>query len=169
MADELNRGLAFGGLEVEQRASFNPAPVPLLVRFETGAFVFKWTDYTSLRIGRKGYYTEYWSPWDSFTAGGRSIRGFAEMRKAFPNENGGVGRPQEAARALNAVTEQWNGMRSILKAQFLKPVWGFVGRARHQRKYLDPGDPGTLDNVYFIGGADQVVIPNLTGEWIRKV
>jgi hypothetical protein len=84
-------------------------------------------------------------------------------------KRGTVGRPQEAARALGAITEQWNEMSSILKAQFLKPVWGFVGKTAWQRKFNDSRHPTQEDNIYFIGGTYQVVIPNLTTAWIKKV
>jgi hypothetical protein len=167
--DELNRGVPFSALSADQRDSFYPLPVPLLVRFERGACVYKWTSHTTLVKSSKGYFTEYWSAWDSFRIGDRTIEGFKEFRTRHNNLGGNVGRTQAAARALSAVTEQWNGMRSILKAEFLKPVWGFVGKIKYQRKFDDPDHPAEQSNVVLIGGAYQVLIPNLTEEWIRKL
>lgn len=169
LSSELNSGLSFSALTKEQQGSFYPSPVPVLVRFERGDCVYKWTSYTALVNPKNGSITEYWSPWESFMIGDRKVDGFKEFRMRHSNLGGAVGRPQQAARALAAVTEQWNGMRSIIKAQFKKPVWGFAGKARYQRKFNDSAHPDEQDNVFFIGGAYQVVIPNLTPEWIEKL
>ena len=168
METELNIGLGFSALSDEQQGSFLPSPVPVLVRFETGKCVYKWTEFPLVNP-RKGTISEYWFPWESIKIGLQEIGGFKEFRIRHRNVGGGVGRPQEAARSLAAVTEQWNGMGSILKAQFLKPVWGFLGRTRWQRKFKDPEHPVELENVFFIGGAYQVVIPRLSSEWIKQV
>jgi len=168
MPDELNRGLSFSALTKEQQVSFHPSPVPVLIKFEAGNCVYKWSDYGTL-VNPKGKISEYWFSWKSLKVVDREIDGFKEFRMRHHNRGGGVGRPQQAARALGAVTEQWNGMNAILKAQFLRPVWGFVGRIAAQRKLDDPKHPGEQENVYFIGGAYQVVIPNLTMEFIKKL
>ena len=87
----------------------------------------------------------------------------------YRNVDGSVGRPQEFARSRNAVTEQWNDMGSLMKAEFKKPVWGFAGRTSGQRKFNDPDHPAEQFNVVFIGGDFQLCIPNLTPDWIKKL
>ena len=169
MANEHNLGLGFQALSPKQQGSFLPSPVPVLVRFETGKYVYRWTDHGTLVNPKEGTISEYWFPWESIKIGLQEIEGFEEFRMRHANVGGGVGGPQEAARSLAAVTEQWNGMSFLFKAQFLKPVWGFAGRTRWQRKFKDPEHPRELENVFFIGGAYQVVIPHLTPEWIKKV
>lgn len=168
MADELNRGLGFLSLTKSQQESFRPAPVPVLARLETGDCVYKWTSYPLVNP-KTGRITEYWSPWNSIKIGSSVIPGFKELRTRYGNDGGGVGRPQEFARSRNAVTEQWNPMDSLLKAQFVKPVWGFAGVTAAQRKFNDPDHPTEQDNVFFIGGDYQLVIPNLTTDWIKKL
>jgi hypothetical protein len=165
---ELNRGLSFQSLTQEQRDSFSPSPLPVLVRFETGDCVYKWTSY-SLVNPKNGRITEYWCPWKSFKIGSAEIPGFKELRMRYRNVGGSVGRPQEFARSRNAVTEQWNEMDSLLKAEFRKPVWGFAGRTSGQRKFNDPDHPAEQFNVVFIGGDFQLCIPNLTPDWIQKL
>jgi len=168
MGDELNPGLSFLNLSKSQQETFRPAPIPVLTRFEAGACVYKWTSYPLVNP-KTGRITEYWSAWDSLRIGARVIPGFKELRTRYANVGGSVGRPQEFARSRNAVTEQWNPMDSLLKAQFLKPVWGFVGLTAGQRKFNDPSHPAEQDNVFFIGGDYQLVIPNLTPDWIKKL
>lgn len=169
---ELNSALSFQALSETQRSSFLPTPVPLLVRFERGDCVYKWTSYDLIRISRstgKEEVSEYWCPWETIEVGSLRVPGFREVRIRYRNVDGSVGRPQEFARARNAVTHQWNEMTSVLKAKFRKPVWGFVGRTAPQRFYEDRKNPDLLANVSWIGGDFQLCIPNLTPEWIEKV
>jgi hypothetical protein len=168
MDGELNRGLSFLGLTKDQQDSFSPSSVPVLVRFETGECVYKWTSY-SLVNPNNNKITEYWCPWKSLKIGPTEIPGFKELRMRYRNVGGSVGRPQEFARARNAVTEQWNGMDSLMKAEFKKPVWGFAGKISGQRKFRDPEHPAEQCNVFFIGGDFQLCIPNLTVAWIRQL
>jgi hypothetical protein len=169
MGDELNAGLSFSALTNTQQESFYSSPVPVLVKFEAGDCVYKWSDSGTLMTPDTGRISEYWFPWDSGKIGPYEVEGFKEFRMRHRNRGGSVGRPQQAARSLGAVTEQWSGMSSILKAQFLKPVWGFVGKTAGQRKFNDPNHPAEQDNIYFIGGAYQIVIPNLSANYIKKM
>lgn len=168
MITELNAGLSFLNLTEEQQGSFLPSPVPVLHRFEAKSCVYKWTGF-DLVNPTKGSISEYWCPWSSFKIGDTVVPGFKELRMRYQNRGGSVGRPQEFARARNAVTEQWNEMTSITKAEFKEPVWGFVGRIAPQRKYEDRKHPDILRNVIFIGGDFQLCIPNLTATHIRKL
>src|SRR5450631_384432 len=107
MADELNSGLSFQALTKSQQESFRPSPTPLLVKFEAGECVYKWTEFTQLVNPKHGTISEYWFPWDSFKIGSQEIPGFKQLRTRHANRDGSVGRPQQFARALGAVTEQW--------------------------------------------------------------
>ncbi len=167
MSTELNASLHFLGLTQEEQQSFYPSPPPILWKFETGFRLYKWTDYLMINP-KTGRITSYWSPWYGFKIGDREIPGFKELRMRYRNIDGGVGRPQEFARARNAVTEQWNGMSSILHAELVRPVWGFVGLSGGQRAYNDRKQPSVRDNVFFIGGDYQLCIPNLTPAHIKK-
>ena len=168
MADELNHGLSFQALTETQQKSFRPTPIPVLVRMEAGDCVYKWTQYSAL-VNPRGAISEYWFPWEELRVGSQQIPGFKELRTRHRNVGGGVGRPQQFARVLGAVTEQWNDMSAIVKAQFLKPVWCYVGQTSGQRKFNDPKHPCEQDNIFWIGGAYQLVIPNLTTDWIKKL
>jgi hypothetical protein len=168
METELNAGIHLLALSKDELGSFSPSPVPVLTRFEAGSFVYKWTGY-DLVNPKTGKVTPYWSTWEPLKVGSRDIPGFKEIRIRYRNVGGSVGRPQEFARARNAVTDQWNPMSSILKAELLKPVWGFVGVIRSQRVYLDKKNETELANVSWIGGDYQLCIPNLTPAHIRKV
>ncbi|HEX8711497.1 MAG TPA: hypothetical protein VF730_06465, partial [Terracidiphilus sp.] len=108
MGDELNLGLDFSALSKTQRESFHPSPVPILARFEAWEYVYKWSESGTLVMPDTGRISEYWFPWKTFNIGDRQIEGFKEFRIRHSNRDGGVARPQQAARSLGAVTEQWS-------------------------------------------------------------
>jgi hypothetical protein len=137
------------------------------MKFERGFRLYKWTEF-GLVNPKTGKITQYWMPWTGFKIGDRSVPGFKELRIRYRNVDGSVGRPQEFARARNAVTEQWNAMSSILHAELKQPAWGFVGMTGGQRAYSDPKNLTVRDNVFLIGGDYQLCIPNLTPEHIQK-
>jgi hypothetical protein len=168
MGTELNENLRFSNLTQDEQASFRLIPPPALHRFEKNFCFYKWTEF-GLVNPKTGKITQYWFPWTSFQSGTREIPGFKELRMRYRNTGGGVGRPQEFARARGAVTEQWNAMSSILKVQLLEPLWGFVGLINAQRAYQDSKHPATLANVLLIGGDYQLCVPNLTPLQIRRL
>src|SRR5579875_3694457 len=152
MAGELNQNLRFWDLTEEEQATFCLHPAPELVRFaERATYLYKWTQYDLVNPENQRV-SAFWLPWTGFRLGDHNVPGFRELRMRYRNRNGSVGRPQEFARARNAVTEEWNAMSSIMKIQLLKPVWGFVGVTKTQRATLDPA----LANVALIGGDYQV-------------
>src|SRR5690242_17376503 len=133
--------------------SFMPKPAPVLVRFERGDEVYKWTEYGFASKTKEGKdrVSEYWCPWKAVKVGPVEAPGFDEMRKRYGNIDGGVGRPQEFARARLAVKTNWNAMSAITKARFKKPVWGFLGRTKYQSLH-DPREGEAPTNVLLIGG-----------------
>jgi hypothetical protein len=74
--------------------------------------------------------------------------------------------PRVYSRARAAVTNQWNHMTNLLKARLLEPIPAFAGRCAGQ--LVDNEDPG-MKNVFFIGGAYQLWIPNLTASQIVEI
>jgi hypothetical protein len=160
---ELNQSLRFDQLSIDQQHSFTQHPQPILVRMDKGFEVYKWTQYPF--VSSRGTITEYWSPWEAMRFNDQHVPGFVELRKRYANRPGEVGRPQEFMRARSAVTNEWNDMSSLTKAQLLEPVWGFLGLCRHQRV----SNAANMDHVFFIGGNFQLVIPNLSLMAIKKL
>jgi hypothetical protein len=71
---------------------------------------------------------------------------------------------QEYARAISALSDRFsNYMDKFLVVQLTDPVWGFAGRTSAQPEFKD------VDNVFLIGGADQLYLPNLTGPCVREI
>jgi hypothetical protein len=169
MEDELNRGLSFQRLRDYEQDSFCPSPVPVLTRFEIGNRVWRWTGPGGTLTNDKGEITSFWIPWDNLKVGSIVTPGFKEFRIRHQNRGGEVGRPRDAVQALFAVSDHFGPKTTLLVAEFRKPVWGLVGKCSGQRKLDDPDHPNEQWNVWYIGGEYQVVIPNLTPEWLKKM
>jgi hypothetical protein len=182
MADsktELNESLTFDQLTNAERDSFAPNPKPMHIRLPIDTQLYKWTQY-GLFDPRNGKASSFWSLWAAREEGSMKVPGFSELRKRYRNLDGGVGRPQEFMRVRSAVTDYWNEMTSITKAQLRVPVWGYLGvcgpkpPTRHDETLheMTPQQraaiPPTAD-VLFIGGAYQVVLPNMTADHIFKL
>lgn len=175
---ELNQGLAFQQLTPTEQGSFCLRPAPVLVQLPKGTQLYKWTEYGLFNPA--GFASPYWSPWAAMNVGGMRVPGFSELRKRYRNTGGSVGRPQEFMRVRSAVTDYWNSMTSITKAELLEPVWGFVGvcapkpPTKHDERIynLKPAEraaiPHTAD-VLLIGGAYQLVLPNMRADHIFKL
>ena len=162
---ELNQSLRFDQLSDSQQKSFWKQPTPVLVRLAAGFQLYKWTQY-GLINPYNGSASEYWSPWAPMTSGNIQVPGFSELRTRYQNINGGVGRPQEFARARSAVTQEWNTMSSLTKAELSLPVWGFLGTCAPQP--VTQSEEASR-KVLFIGGNYQLVIPNMTAKHIFKL
>ena len=170
MTSELNYGLSFQRLSKEQRESFSPSRVPVLFRFDSGQRVWKWTYPGSRMVNPEdNTISEYWIPWDSIQVGSIVTPGFKKFRMQYQNRGSDAGKQRDAARTLFAVTEQFNPMTTLLVAEFILPVWGLIGKCGGKRKFEDDDHPGEQDNVFFIGGGYQVVIPGLTTGHIKKL
>ena len=161
---ELNQTLRFDKLTLTQQQSFNSRPTPVLVRLPGGTHLYKWTQYPL--INNRGFASEYWSSWQPMTVEAMRIPGFSELRKRYRNRDGEVGRPQEFMRARNAVTDYWNNMESITKAELRLPVWGFIGVCAPQP--VSKSEEQSR-RVLFIGGEYQLVLPNMQAQHIFKL
>ena len=169
---ELNQSLTFPSLKPAFQHSFTERPQTIHMRFPPGFQVYKWTEYPFLRNG--GGVTEFWCPWQRMMLGNIEVPGFKELRMRYRNIGGSVGRPQEFARVRNAVTNEWNAMSSLTKAELRLPVWGFIGVCSNQlvstaqEKERPSGAPPTA-KVVFLGGDYQLLLPNMTAEHIFKL
>lgn len=161
---ELNQGLRFDQLTSTQQKSFWMSPPPVLVRLDKGTQLYKWTQFGL--IGHHGFASEYWSPWKAMTVGAMHVPGFTELRERYRNVGGSVGRPQQFMRARNAVTEEWNAMSSLTKAELSLPVWGFLGTCAPQP--VTQAEEASR-RVLFIGGNYQLVLPNMQTQHIFKL
>ncbi len=74
-----------------------------------------------------------------------------------------VGVPvREYARLIAAVTEEWNKMDVIMKAELKANVYGFWGEAAQQKKKV-------ASKINLTGRGWQLYIPGLTGEHIKEL
>lgn len=150
----LNQELDFATLESKIRMTFagNVAHKTLL---KAGHELYKFTQQPL--IGDHGV-TPWWSSVEPLSSDDTGLAVLLER-----SSNLGVTASQ-FSRACNAVTRQWNSMSGLLVTVIQIPVYAFVGRVAHQR--FDEG--ADYRNVFLIGGATQLWIPNLTPAYIRQ-
>jgi len=151
----LNQALEFSNVPGDvQRAFSGGAPQKTLL--QAGHRLYKFTQYGLFHNGKT---TAWWSsvlPIDQADTGLDVLLERAARLKTTA---------AEFARARNAVTKHWNSMSGLLVAEIMSPVYAFVGRVAHQSFDERP----EYHNVFFIGGATQLWIPNLTPSHIRVV
>ena|SRR5579872_5736765 len=125
--------------------------------------LYKWTDRTLITDGRI-------SPWWSFVNTRRLPSGaLADGFRVSEERARRLGRThREFARARAAVSAQFNNaMTDLLLVELTQPVWAFAGAASGQREFSQKEIE--LQHVYFIGGAHQVWVPNLTARHLRQI
>ena len=160
----LNEDLDFeGGADATVKGAFIREKIMAKELLPTGTRLYKWTQFPL--AGKKGI-----TPWWSFADERRLESGivipgikqseiYAERLKVSQ---------KDFARAQSAVTKAWNQMDNLLMIVLLKPVWGFIGRASGQNFEEESVDPDKK-NVFWIGGAYQVWIPNLTTDDVKEI
>lgn len=161
MEMELNYSLTFDQAAMakpEVRRAFIGGKPETKERLLASTKLFKWTQYPL--VGPKGI-----TPWWSFVedralVNGKKVDGLRQSQ-IYAQRLGA--QDSRYARTRSAVTQQWNQMTKPLVIELMKNVWGFIGKASGQ-----PEDK-QMANVYLIGGAYQVWIPNLTIAHIRQV
>lgn len=120
--------------------------------------LYKWTQHPL--IGRRGI-TPWWSLVDSLKLKtGTTVPSLEKIHEWCSNI--GV-HEREYARALSAVTEQWNTMSKPLFIELIQPVWAWIGKVSGQKK--DQNDA----KIFFIGGNYQVWLPNLTAQHLKQI
>lgn len=119
--------------------------------------LYKYTAYPLIK--RDGGVTEFWSSVEPIVPADPGFKG-QEQRAGVLNAS-----PTNLARARSAVTQQWNPMTNLLKAKLVSQVYAFVGQCSGQ--VID--EEARHANTFFIGGAWQLWIPNLSASTIVKV
>ena len=118
--------------------------------------LYKFTGYPLFRPD--GSVTAFWFSLEPVEEGDTGLAGLQQRSVILTSET------PITARARGAVTRQWNPMTGLLRARLLAPVYGFVGQCSCQ-----PIDEAPwLSNVFFIGGAWQLWIPNLSAQTITQ-
>jgi hypothetical protein len=150
MADELNAKLEMPGQVV---SAFRGDPKPLRVRLDPQFRLYRFTDSALMSP-----ISAWWAPVDQYhdDPGLEARLGLARRLGA---------NPAELMRVVGAVNESWgNKMSNLLKAELLKPVWGFWGQCSMQSR--NNAGSGITKNLP--GYAWQLYIPNLTAAEIRQ-
>ncbi len=119
--------------------------------------LFKFTEHGLFKTD--GTVTPFWSSIVPITPADPGLAGMQARAAAL---NCG---PAVAARARSAVSRQWNGMTNLLEARLLVEAYAFVGQCSGQRI----NDDDQSANVVFIGGAWQLLVPNLGRSSIIKI
>lgn len=110
------------------------------------------------------------SPWWSFVEPIRLPSGaFAEGFRVAEERARRLGKThREFARARAAISDEFrNTMTNLIVVQLATQAWGLAGQASGQPEFAK--DRADLQNVFLIGGAWQVWIPNLTARDITEV
>jgi hypothetical protein len=155
----LNAQIEFYSVPQQVKGAFLGVPEKLLLR--QGERLYKYTDQTSLP-------PEKITPWWSFVESRRLRSGLQADGLLRTKELAGrldrSHRDYQQVRA--AISERFNNsMRNLIFAELRVPVWAFAGRASGQPEFKS----AALSNVFLIGGAAQVWIPNLTIAQIHQV
>lgn len=123
---------------------------------QLGHELYKFTAYPLFRPDAS--VTPFWFSVSPIAPGDTGLAGL-QQRSVVLSSEGSV-----TARARGAVTRQWNPMTGLLGARLVAPAYGFIGQCSGQ-----PIDEAPwLSNVFFIGGAWQLWIPNLTAQTITQ-
>jgi hypothetical protein len=149
----VNEELRFRDVDLSVKRAFLGVPDKILLL--PAVQLYKWTSHPMVNGGRI-------TPWWSFVKttrlpGGMVADGFRTSEERAVR----LGRShREFARARAAVSGQFrNTMKTLLVIQLNTEIWGFAGKASGQREFAE--DQTDLQNVYLIGGAHQVWVPNL--------
>jgi hypothetical protein len=155
----LNETLTFESLRPADQGAFIGTPEKRAL--PAGFRLYKFTQYAAHRTAFDGAVTPWWSSVDPLDASDPGLAGTLERAERVGSS------PNEFARARAAVTLEWNAMTNLERVRLISPVWAFVGRCRTQRLSVSTDErTGAMlaPNVYLIGGAWQLFIPNLS--WV---
>ena len=110
------------------------------------------------------------TPWWSFVESTRLPSGImADGFRVSEERAARLGRThREFARSRAAISGQFgNTMANLLVIQLKVPVWGFAGQCSGQPEFAD--EEKELRHVFFIGGAFQVLIPNVAPDQVTQL
>jgi hypothetical protein len=150
----LNESLDFDRADHEVRRAFLRQPERVLLTPPTR--LYRWTNRPL--VGPHGI-----SAWWSFVESRRLPSGAVVDGFRISEERAHrLGRThREFARSRAAISDEFrNTMTDLLLVQLTTKVWGFAGQASGQPEFSR--ERADLQNVFLIGGAQQLWIPNLT-------
>jgi hypothetical protein len=156
----VNDALRFEDADQRVKRAFLREPERILL--QPHAQLYRWTN----RAVVEGRAPAWWS----FVTSTRLPSGaVAEGFRVSEERAVRLSRPhREFARARAAISEQFdNSMRELLIVRLNAPVWAFVGQASGQPEFGDKRPE--FDNVFLIGGAYQVWVPNLERQHVTVV
>ena len=156
----LNEDLRFDALDEGARKAFLRVPDRMLLR--PGSKLYKWTNRT---LGGP-----HITPWWSFVESTRLPSGIvADGFRVSEERAARLGRThREFARSRAAISGQFkNNLSNLLVIQLKVPVWGFAGRCSGQPEFDD--EQKDLSHVFLIGGAFQVLIPNVALDHVTQL
>jgi hypothetical protein len=157
----LNEELRFVDLDPTVKRAFRG--VPDKIALAPTVQLHKWSSHPLFNGSRI-------TPWWSFVQTTRLPSGMvAEGFRASEKRAARLGKShRDLARARVAVSGQFrNTMSNPLTIQLNQQVWGFAGQASGQREFAD--DEKDFKDVYLIGGAHQVWVPNLTPRHVTAI
>ena len=157
----LNEGVRFESVDPSVKRAFLRTPEKMLLTAPVR--LYKWTN-RPLSDGARI------TPWWSFVETTRLPSGaHAEGFHVSEERAKRLGRShREFSRSRAAISDQFdNTMATLLLVQIRQPVWGFAGQASGQREFADIQTD--LANIFLIGGAYQVWVPNLTLHYVNPI
>ena len=158
----LNEELTVEGLDPIVKRAFLGVPEKILLPAATQ--LYKWT--SRPLFDEDGRITPWWFfVHTTRFPSGRMADGFrvAEERAARVGKS-----HREFARARAAISGQFgNSMTNLLIVRLNVAAWAFAGVASGQREF--PDAETDVQHVYFIGGAYQVWVPNLTRRHLTTI
>jgi len=150
----LNDNLDPDRIDATVRRAFLRRPEKLLLR--SSKRLYRWSNRPLL--GANGI-APWWSFVDSMRLpSGMIVDGFRVSEERAQR----IGRThRDFARARAAISGEFgNTMTNLFVVQLTKDVWGLAGQASGQPEFAK--ERTDLQNVFLIGGAHQVWVPNLT-------
>jgi hypothetical protein len=171
-APELNYNVVWNIVPEAVKRAF--IGVPKKVKLEPGFQLYKFTEYQI--ANRSGKITEWWSPLNGYG----NDPGL-ETRLHLAAHLGATA--ADLARVVAAVSENWNALTHVLKAQVRMPLYAFWGQcspqlrleAGNQPRAGIPAAPAHRHNIPVVrtthlpGYAWQFYIPNLTANHIQQI
>ena len=157
----LNEQLRFDDADAAVKRAFLRSPERVCLRPPDQ--LYKWTSRPLTNGGRI-------SPWWSFVRTRRLPNGtLAEGFRVSEERAKRLGKThRDFTRARAAISGEFeNRMTDLLLIELTQPVWAFAGTASGQREFSQKEIE--VQHVYFIGGAHQVWVPNLTVQHLRQI
>jgi hypothetical protein len=158
----LNADFRFENASANVKRAFLRPPEKLLLAARKK--LYRWTDNPLIDDEREI------SPWWSFVETTQLPRGaIADGFWVSEERAKRIGRThREFARSRVAISKEFNNrLTNLLLIELCESVWGFAGQASGQPEFAR--NQPELANVFLIGGAYQVWVPNLTQRYAKSI